>query len=93
MLNVQFDDGVEQAFFCRDTAQVEGRRGDLVSLIPWGEEVRGVHTEGLRWPLSNETLFPYKTRGISNEMLSEIAHIEIESGLLLIVHRRLKAEN
>jgi thiamine pyrophosphokinase len=86
--DLRLDDGVEQAFFCRDQAQVEGRSGDLISLIPWGGEVRGVRTEGLRWQLSNETLFPYKTRGISNEMLDETAHIEIESGLLLIVHRR-----
>jgi thiamine pyrophosphokinase len=80
---------VEQAFFCRDQAQVRGRSGDLVSLIPWGGEVRGVCTQGLRWPLSNEILFPHKTRGISNELLGEVANIQIQSGLLLIVHRRL----
>ncbi|HSQ40482.1 MAG TPA: thiamine diphosphokinase [Anaerolineales bacterium] len=89
----RLDDGVEQAFFCRDQAQVEGRRGDLVSLIPWGGEVRGVRTDGLRWPLSNETLLPHKTRGISNELLGETASIKIESGLLLIVHRRLITDN
>ena len=85
---IRLDDGVEQAFFCRGQARVEGRRGDIVSLIPWGGEARGVCTEGLRWPLSKETLFPHKTRGISNEMLGEAALIQIESGLLLIVHRR-----
>jgi thiamine pyrophosphokinase len=86
--NLKLDDGVEQAFFCRAHSEVEGRRGDLVSLIPWGGEVRGVRTEGLRWPLSDETLHPHKTRGISNELLGETANVEIESGLLLIVHRR-----
>ncbi len=86
--DLRLDDGVEETFFCRDRAQVKGRRGDLVSLIPWGGEVRGVCTEGLRWPLSDETLLPHKTRGISNEMTGEIANIKIESGLLLIVHRR-----
>jgi thiamine pyrophosphokinase len=90
---LRLDDGVEQAFFCRGQARVEGRRGDLVSLIPWGGEVTGVRTQGLRWPLSNETLFPHKTRGISNELLGEAAQIQIQSGLLLIVHRRLKPEN
>ena len=87
--DLRLDDGVEETFFCRDQAQVEGRRGDLVSLIPWGGEVRGVCTDGLRWPLSNEVLYPQKTRGISNEMTGEAANIKIESGLLLIVHRRL----
>ena len=86
--NLKLDDGVEQVFFCRARSEVEGRRGDLVSLIPWGGEVRGVRTEGLRWPLSDETLHPHKTRGISNELLGEAASVKIESGLLLIVHRR-----
>jgi len=88
-LNIKLDDGVEQAFFCRDRSEVEGRRGDLVSLIPWGGEVRGVRTQGLRWQLSDEVLLPHKTRGISNEMTGEVANIQIQSGLLLIVHRRL----
>jgi len=92
-LNLKLDNGVEQAFFCRDQAWVEGRVGDLVSLIPWGGEVTGVRTQGLRWPLSDETLFPDKTRGISNELLGEAAQVNIESGLLLIVHRRLKTKN
>lgn len=87
-LNVRLDDGVEEIFLCRDQAQVRGRRGDLVSLIPWGGEVTGVVTENLKWPLQSETLYPAKTRGISNEMLGGVASIKIESGLLLIVHRR-----
>jgi thiamine pyrophosphokinase len=91
--NLRLDDGVESAQFCRDRSEVKGRRGDLVSLIPRGGEVRGVCTQGLRWPLSDETLLPHKTRGISNEMLGETASVEIESGLLLIIHRRLITEN
>ncbi len=92
-LNVKLDDGVEETFFCRGQSHVEGRRGDLVSLIPWGGEVTGVRTEGLRWPLSDETLHPHKTRGVSNELLGEIASVKIETGLLLIIHRRLITEN
>lgn len=92
-LVTRIDDGVESAQFCRARSEVRGRRGDLVSLIPWGGEVTGVRTEGLRWPLSNETLVPHKTRGISNELTGDVAHIQIASGLLLIIHRRLNAEN
>ncbi len=92
--SIRLDDGVESIFFCRaqspkgDQVQVAGGRGDIVSLIPWGNPVTGVQTQGLKWRLNNETLYPEKTRGISNEMLSESATIEIESGLLLILHRR-----
>jgi thiamine pyrophosphokinase len=89
-LQIRVDDGVEQAFFISTQAQVEGHPADLVSLIPWGGETTGVATEGLRWPLRGETLYPYKTRGISNELLGKTASISLKSGLLLIVHRRQK---
>lgn len=85
--DIRLADGVEEIFFCRDQTRVKGGSGDIVSLIPWGGEVSGVETENLKWPLRSETLYPYKTRGISNEMLGEEASIKISSGLLLIVHR------
>lgn len=84
--DIKLTDGVEEIFFCRDQAQVEGRSGDIVSLIPWGGEVTGVFTENLRWHLHHEALYPDKTRGISNEMIAEVATVSITSGLLLITH-------
>jgi len=87
-VDVRLDDGVEEIFFCRDQEEVRGRSGDIVSLIPWGNPVQGVQTQGLKWQLHSETLFPERTRGISNEMTSEVASVKIESGLLLVIHRR-----
>lgn len=86
--NTRFDDGVEQVFFCRDQVQIHGSSGDIVSLIPWGVAVEGIRTQGLRWSLNRETLYPEKTRGVSNEMSDPIAEIWIGSGLLLVIHRR-----
>ncbi len=86
--NIRLDDGVEEIFFCRNQAQVKGRSGDIVSLIPWQGEVTGVLTENLKWKLNSETLYPDKTRGISNEMTGDVASIKISKGLLLIVHTR-----
>ncbi len=91
-LDLRLDDGVEELFFCRSQAEVHGRGGELVSLIPWDAPVEGVRTDGLRWPLSDETLYPNKTRGISNELLGEQATVHIRSGLLLVVHRRATQE-
>ncbi|GAB4423026.1 MAG: thiamine diphosphokinase [Anaerolineales bacterium] len=85
---IRLDDGEQEAFFCRKQVQVRGRSGDTVSLLPWGVPVSGIHTEGLRWPLSNETLYPEKTRGISNALTGESASIQIRSGLLLVIHQR-----
>ena len=87
-VDVRLDDGVEEAYFVRTQADIQGCPGDTVSLIPWGGLSEGVTTEGLRWPLRGETLRPDKTRGMSNEMLAEIATISLKSGLLLVIHRR-----
>jgi thiamine pyrophosphokinase len=87
-LDVRLDDGVEEAFFVRSRSEVHGRPGDTVSLAPWGAPAEGVTTEGLKWPLRGETLYSHKTRGISNELLGEIATISLKSGLLLVVHCR-----
>ena len=85
-LDLRIDDGVEEAFFVRRQAQIHGRAGETVSLLPWNGDVTGIQTEGLRWPLRHETLKAHKTRGISNEMVSDVAKISIDSGLLLCIH-------
>jgi thiamine pyrophosphokinase len=87
-LDVRLDDGLDELFFCHQNAHIQGAPGDLVSLIPWGSAVPGVLTVGLKWPLHAETLYPEKTRGISNEMLGQTANVDIVSGLLLIIHHR-----
>ena len=58
-------------------------------MIPWNDAVKGIRMRGLRWSLNNETLYPDKTRGISNEMLDAAAEVSIETGLLLVIHTRL----
>ena len=85
--NLKLNDGLEEVFFCHDQAEVNGAIGDIVSLIPWQREVTGILTHGLKWVLQNETLYPHKTRGISNEMTGDTATIKIKSGLLLVIHR------
>ncbi len=85
-INIRIIDGVEEILFCRDQVQVEGRSGDIVSLLPWQGAAEGVFTENLKWHLHYETLYPEKTRGISNEMTADTASVQIKSGLLLIIH-------
>jgi thiamine pyrophosphokinase len=87
-MDFRLDDGLEEAFFCRTRCKVHGKSGDLVSLLPWQSAVEGIRTEGLKWPLYDETLYPDKTRGISNQLIGNEAAISVTAGLLLIIHRR-----
>jgi thiamine pyrophosphokinase len=86
--DIRLDDGLDEAFYTHGLAEWRGTAGDIVSLIPWGVPVQGVRTNGLRWSLRDETLYPHKTRGISNEMSGTTASVQIKSGLLLIIHSR-----
>lgn len=85
--NLKLSDGLEEIFLCKDQVEVKGRSGDVVSLIPWQGNVEGVKTENLKWKLNHEVLFSHQTRGISNEMISDVATISITKGSLLIVHQ------
>jgi thiamine pyrophosphokinase len=64
---------------------LNGNPGDTVSLIPlWGDAL-GIVTQGLEYPLDNETLKFGSTRGISNLLTQPTAFVEVGEGLLVCV--------
>ena len=69
---------------------LEGRVADLVSLLPIDRDAVGVTTEGLRWPLDGATLRIGRSRGISNEIVTAPASIEVRDGTLLVIETAIK---
>ncbi len=67
------------------TTWIQGAADSLVSLQPIGGECSGVTTRGLRFPLNNERLSPFSTRGVSNELTGAVAEITVTSGVALAV--------
>ncbi len=65
--------------------ELAGRPGDLVSLLPFGGDVEGITTDGLRYLLSDEPLVVGPSRGLSNVRLLAVASVTIRSGRLLAV--------
>lgn len=72
-------------FLVRDTAMLEGQIGDTVSLLPLSGAVRGITTEGLRYPLHEATLSFERARGVSNVLLDPPGRVSLREGLLLVV--------
>jgi thiamine pyrophosphokinase len=66
-------------------AELAGRPGDRVSLLPFGGDAHGVRTEGLEYPLRDESLFIGPARGVSNVMQGAVASVAVRSGMLLCV--------
>lgn len=87
-LDVRLEDGREEVFLIRGLAEIRGRAGDIVSLLPWNGPAEGVTTQALRYPLRGETLYPDRTRGISNEMQGDTAQVSLRAGILLCIHTR-----
>lgn len=84
--NVVMTDAASEMWASRDHVTIEGKPGDIVSLISLDERVEGIVTEQLEYPLRAETLTRGSTRGISNMMLTNRASVHWTKGLLLIIH-------
>jgi thiamine pyrophosphokinase len=85
-LDVRLMDGEQEVFLIRNETTLSGQPGQIVSLIPLMGPVPGVTTGQLAYPLRHETLYPDKTRGISNVMTAETATVSIDDGILLCIH-------
>ncbi|HML41258.1 MAG TPA: thiamine diphosphokinase [Bellilinea sp.] len=87
-LDIRLDDGREEIIIIRESLTIQGQPGDTFSLLAMDGCTRGIRTEGLQYPLKDETLCPNRTRGISNVMLGQKAQVKISSGRLLCIHTR-----
>lgn len=64
--------------------RIHKSRFKYVSLIPVSRVLNGVSNLGFKYPLHNETMYRYETRGISNELLEEYGEISVKDGTALV---------
>lgn len=62
--------------------------GKYVSLFAYGGNVEGLCLKGMKYPLDNFRLGTVGTRGVSNEIQEETAHICFQSGILLVMETK-----
>lgn len=89
-VDARLEDGVEEVFLIRPGGwrEITGRPGERVSLLPLGDPAHGVRTVNLFYPLNGETLYPERTRGISNRLVEANAQVRLDSGVLICIHSR-----
>lgn len=87
--SIRFRHGVWDFFVISGPSRLtlKGSRGDLLSLLPLGEDVHGVTLRGCRYPLADETLRAGFSRGLSNEFMVPDGELKFESGTLMIIHQ------
>jgi thiamine pyrophosphokinase len=74
-----------------ESLEINGSPRDYVSLLPLTWHVSGVTTVGLRYSLTRELLEQGPARGLSNELITTAATIQIDQGRLAVVHTRRTA--
>lgn len=90
-ITIRLIDGQQEIVLLRGEGKItfHGRRGDTLSLMPLGQDARGVTLAGLEYPLEDGRLRFGSTRGISNVLIAETATVYLKQGLLLctIIHQ------
>jgi thiamine pyrophosphokinase len=69
----------------RSSVRLTGIPNELLTLLPLHGSAHGVVTNGLKYPLHKETLYPGSTRGVSNEFVGTAAEVRLSDGVLLTV--------
>jgi thiamine pyrophosphokinase len=69
----------------RGERELRGEPGELVSLFALHGSAEGVRTEGLVYPLADETLEPGSSRGVSNVFAATTARVRVRRGVVLAV--------
>jgi thiamine pyrophosphokinase len=70
----------------RDTLEIDGAPGDIVSLLPLAGPARVAHTSGLAWPLQQSVLAFGSPRGVSNHLTAPVARITLAEGMVVCIH-------
>lgn len=77
--------GRARAHVVRGERTLVGRVGESISLFAMHGPAIGVSTEGLLYPLREETLEAASSRGISNSFTDTEARIKVKNGVLLAI--------
>lgn len=87
-INARILDRHNEIYLVKDRLELEGKPGDLLSIIPVSNDATGVCLEGLEYPLANQTLPMGTSLGISNCFKENRAFITVENGTLIVTKSR-----
>lgn len=75
-------------YLCRDYFELKGSIGDIISIVPFNGDAKGISSRGLKYMLDNTDIDFGKPIGISNEMIDDKCSIKIEKGELLVIKQK-----
>jgi thiamine pyrophosphokinase len=72
----------------KDYCRLNAAEGGTVTLLPLTTAAEGIVTKGLKYPLNDESLEAGYARGVSNEIISEWAEVQLKKGLLVVIQTK-----
>ena len=90
--DVKMVEPFQSIWIIRHSTTINGKKGDIVSLIPLSGNVHVIKSVNLKWPLLQDKLIFGQARGISNELTDDNAYIELaqerdgRDSILLCIH-------
>ncbi|PJA55120.1 thiamine diphosphokinase [Candidatus Roizmanbacteria bacterium CG_4_9_14_3_um_filter_33_18] len=85
-IKIKVIEGKKEIFILNKEIVINGKIGDEISIIPVGEKLEDILTDGLEYQLDNESLLFGSTRGISNVMNKKLVKIKASAGIAMIEH-------
>ncbi|RQO38139.1 thiamine diphosphokinase [Chryseobacterium sp. KBW03] len=82
-MNIKFYDEFSEYYFIPNDFKLKGVKNKMISLYPF-PSVNNITTQGLNWPLTNETLSITSRIGTRNFAVEDEVSIEYESGDVLL---------
>ncbi len=85
----RISDDIGTIYLCTGSTSLTGKKGLTVSLMAASDKTTGITLEVFKYPLENHSAGLGWTTGISNEVVSDRAHITVGSGMLFVfeVHK------
>ncbi len=78
-------DEKNEIYILNDNLKITNKKGKILSIIPIKNDLEGITTNGLEYPLKNETLFFGECRGNSNIINDDLCTISIKKGIGIVV--------
>jgi thiamine pyrophosphokinase len=87
-LRAKMVDAESTIYFLTSNLVLEGEKGDVLSIIPFGGACSFKNSSGLKYSLEGLTIEPFSSLGISNSFLEGRVEIVVENGACLVIIRK-----
>ena len=87
-LRAKMVDAESTIYFLNSNLVLEGEKGDVLSIIPFGGACSFKNSSGLKYSLEGLTIEPFSSLGISNSFLEGRVEIVVENGACLVITRK-----